>query len=188
MMNKNRYLTMLAMMTTILCLSGCNTKTDEEKELADFSASISSFTSIIKDADEHINAIDVSSVNAPKELLEILDELDTEFKKLAELNVPEQYRSIEKLADEASTNMSNAVSFYHSAYDTGVYNEQDVDIAYQYYTRAMTRVQYIGYILVGEVPEGENITVQEQMMENKLLDKLLHDDEETIEGVPVENE
>ena len=51
----------------------------------------------------------------------------------------------------------------------------------------MTRVQYIGYILVGEVPEGENITVQEEMMENKLLDKLLHDGEETIEGVPVEN-
>lgn len=187
-MNKNKYLTILAVMTTMLCLGGCNEKTDEEKELADFSASISNFTSIIKDADEQINAIDVSSSEAPTELLEILDELDSEFKKLAELAVPEQYRSIEDLADEASTNMSNAVSYYHNAYDTGIYNEQDADIAYQYYTRAMTRVQYIGYILVGEVPEGENITVQEQMMENKLLDKLLHDDGETIEGVPVENE
>ena len=187
-MNKNKYLTIMAVMTTVICLAGCNTKTDEEKELADFSASISSFTSIIKDADEQINAIDVSSLEAPKELLEILDGLDTEFKNLAELAVPEQYRSIEDLAEEASTNMSNAVSYYHSAYDTGIYNEQDADIAYQYYTRAMTRVQYIGYILVGEVPEGENITVQEEMMENKLLDKLLHDDEETIEGVPVEND
>ncbi len=187
-MNKNKSFTIIAILTTILCMSGCNTTTAEEKELADFSASISSFTSIIKTADEQINAIDVSSADAPTELLEILDELDTEFKNLSELSVPEQYKSIEDLADEASTNMSNAVSFYHDAYDTGVYDEQNADIAYQYYTRAMTRIQYIGYILVGEIPEGENITVQEEMMENKLLDKLLHDNEETIEGIPIENE
>lgn len=185
-MMKNKSLNILAIITTAICLGGCNTKTDEEKELADFSASISGFTTIIKDADAQINAIDTTSKEAPTELLEILDGLDEEFKKLSELAVPEQYRSIEDLADEASANMSNSVSYYHSAYDTGIYNEQDADIAYQYYTRAMTRVQYIGYILVGEVPEGENITVQEEMMENKLLDKLLHDDEETIEGVPVE--
>lgn len=187
-MIKKNSLTILAIMMALLCLSGCNTKTEEEKELADFSASISAFTAVIKEADEHINAIDATSTEAPSELLEILDGLNEEFKKLSELAVPEQYRSIEDLADEASDNMSNAVSFYHSAYDTGIYNEQDADIAYQYYSRAMIRVQYIGYILVGEVPEGENITVQEEMMENKLLDKLLHDDEETIEGVSVENE
>lgn len=187
-MNNNKYLTVLAVITTVLCLAGCDAKTDKEKELADFSASISNFTSVIKDADAQINAINVSRSEAPQELLGILDGLDTEFKNLAELDVPEQYRSIEELADEASSNMSNAVTYFHSAYDTGIYNEQDADIAYEYYTRAMTRVQYIGYILIGEVPEGENITVQEEMMENKLLDKLLHDDEETIEGVPIENE
>ena len=185
-MIKNKKFTLLTIMATVICLSGCSAKTDEEKKLADFSSSISDFTNVIKEADAQIDAIDATNQDAPAELLEILDGLDDEFKKLSELAVPEQYKSIEELADEASTNMSNAVSYYHSAYDTGVYNEQDADIAYQYYTRAMTRVQYIGYILVGEVPEGENITVQEEMMENKLLDKLLHDDEETIEGVPVE--
>ena len=158
------------------------------ESLSDFSASISSFTSIIKAADEQINAIDTSNPEAPKELLEILDGLDTEFKNLSDLSIPEQYKSIEALADEASANMTNAVSFYHDAYDTGIYDKEAADIAYEYYTRAMTRIQYIGYILVGEIPEGENITVQEEMIENKLLDKLLHDNEETIEGLPIENE
>ena len=82
--------------------------------------------------------------------------------------------------------MTNAVSYYHSAYEAEEFSEEDADIAYQYYTRAMTRVQYIGYILIGEIPEGDNITVHEETMENKLLDKLLHDDEEAIEGMPVE--
>lgn len=186
MMMKKKSFTILAVMATVIFLGGCSTKTDEEKMLANFSSSVSNFTTTIKEANDQINAIDATSEDAPSELLTILDGLDEEFKKLSELTVPEQYKSIEDLADEASTNMSNAVSYYHSAYDTGIYNAQDADIAYQYYTRAMTRVQYIGYILVGEVPEGENITVQEEMMENPLLDKLLHDEEEIIEGVPVE--
>ncbi|MBQ3164115.1 MAG: hypothetical protein IJC02_06205 [Lachnospiraceae bacterium] len=187
-MNKNKHFIIIAILTTMLCMSGCNSTTDKEKELADFSASISNFTSMIKTADEQINALDVSNSESPKQLLEILDGLDAEFKNLAELTVPEQYKSIEDLADEASTNMSDAVSFYHNAYDTGIYNKEDADIAYQYYTRAMTRIQYIGYILVGEVPEGENITIQEELMENKFLDKLLHDNEENIESIPIENE
>lgn len=52
-------------------------------------------------------------------------------------------------------------------------------IAYEYYTRAMTRVQYIGYILVGEIPEGENITIHEETIENGLLNTLLRDNEDT---------
>lgn len=187
-MNKKNFFNIITILTTILCMSGCNSKNNIEKELADFSASISSFTSIIKAADEQINAIDTSNPEAPKELLEILDGLDTEFKNLSDLSIPEQYKSIEALADEASANMTNAVSFYHDAYDTGIYDKEAADIAYEYYTRAMTRIQYIGYILVGEIPEGENITIQEEMIENKLLDRLLHDNEETIEGLPIENE
>lgn len=185
-MKKNKSFTIFVLLTTIFCLNGCGNATEEEKELADFSASISEFTAVIKDADEQINTIDTSSEDASEELLEILDNLDKEFQELAQLSIPEQYKSIEELADEASTNMTNAVSYYHSAYEEEEFSEEDADIAYQYYTRAMTRVQYIGYILIGEIPEGDNITVHEETMENKLLDKLLHDDEEAIEGMPVE--
>lgn len=174
--NKNKKLIIMA--AAVLCLSGCS-ETDTEKELADFSSSISEFTTVIKNANEQINEIDTSSEDASEQLLEILDELDTEFQELAELAVPEQYKSIESLADEASTNMTNAVSYYHTAYEAENFSEQDAEIAYEYYTRAMTRVQYIGYILVGEIPEGENITIHEETIENGLLNTLLRDDEDT---------
>lgn len=166
------------MAAAVLCLSGCS-ETNTEKELADFSSSISAFTTVIKNVNEQINEIDTSSEDASEQLLEILDELDTEFQELAGLAVPEQYKSIESLADEASTNMTNAVSYYHSAYEAEDFNEQDAEIAYEYYTRAMTRVQYIGYILVGEIPEGENITIHEETIENGLLNTLLRDNEDT---------
>lgn len=184
-MIKNKSFKILAIFSVLMCLGGCS-NTDEEKELASFSASISEFTTVIQDANDQINSIDTTSESASDELLAILDNLDKEFQELAELAIPEQYQSIEDLADEASSNMTNAVSYFHSAYEAESFNEQDADIAYQYYTRAMTRIQYIGYVLVGEIPEGENITIHEEMMENTLLDKLLHDEGETLEGVPVE--
>ncbi len=182
---RNTPVRIITIAATVLCLGGCG-NTNEEKELAGFSASISEFTTSIKEADNQINSIDPTSETASADLLAILDTLDAEFQELAELTVPEQYKSIEELADEASTNMTNAVSYYHRAYEAEAFDADEADIAYQYYTRAMTRVQYIGYILVGEIPEGESITVHEEMMENTLLDKLLHDEVETIEGVPIE--
>lgn len=185
-MIKNSNWKIIVILIGVMCLSGCG-KTDTEKELADFSSSISEFTTVIKDANEQINSIDTSSDDASGQLLEMLDNLDAEFKELAELAVPEQYKSIEDLADEASVNMTNAVSYYHSAYESEEFNEQDADIAYEYYTRAMTRIQYIGYVLVGEIPEGENITIHEEILENKLLDSLLRDDEENIEDVSADD-
>ena len=102
-----------------------------------FSSSISSFTASIQDANQQINELDVNDANASQELLSILDGLDEKFKELADLSVPEQYQSIETLADEASENMTNAVSYFHSAYEGEAFDEQDADVAYQYYTRAM---------------------------------------------------
>ena len=176
MKNVKKYI--IATVTTVMCLTACG-HTAEEKELADFSASISDFTATIQDANEQINELDVNDEKSADELLSILDNLDTEFQKLAELSVPEQYQSIENLADEASENMTNAVSYFHSAYESEEFNEQDANVAYQYYTRAMTRVEYIGYVLVGEIPENDHVTVQEQELnDSRFIDKLLDNDEE----------
>ena len=133
MNSKNKCKYIIGTLTTVLCLTACG-HTNEEKELADFSSSISSFTASIQDANQQINELDVNDANASQELLSILDGLDEKFKELADLSVPEQYQSIETLADEASENMTNAVSYFHSAYEGEAFDEQDADVAYQYYT------------------------------------------------------
>ena len=171
--NKCKYI--IGTLTTVLCLTACG-HTNEEKELADFSSSISSFTASIQDANQQINELDVNDANASQELLSILDGLDEKFKELADLSVPEQYQSIETLADEASKNMTNAVSYFHSAYEGEAFDEQDADVAYQYYTRAMVRIEYIGYVLVGEIPENDHVTVQEQELnDTRFIVNILND-------------
>lgn len=178
MNSKNKCKYIIGTLTTVLCFTACG-HTNEEKELADFSSSISSFTASIQDANQQINELDVNDANASQELLSILDGLDEKFKELADLSVPEQYQSIETLADEASENMTNAVSYFHSAYEGEAFDEQDADVAYQYYTRAMVRIEYIGYVLVGEIPENDHVTVQEQELnDTRFIDKILDNNDE----------
>ena len=178
MNSKNKCKYIIGTLTTVLCLTACG-HTNEEKELADFSSSISSFTASIQDANQQINELDVNDANASQELLSILDGLDEKFKELADLSVPEQYQSIETLADEASKNMTKAVSYFHSAYEGEAFDEQDADVAYQYYTRAMVRIEYIGYVLVGEIPENDHVTVQEQELnDTRFIDKILDNNDE----------
>ena len=178
MNSKNKCKYIIGTLTTVLCLTACG-HTNEEKELADFSSSISSFTASIQDANQQINELDVNDANASQELLSILDGLDEKFKELADLSVPEQYQSIETLADEASKNMTNAVSYFHSAYEGEAFDEQDADVAYQYYTRAMVRIEYIGYVLVGDIPENDHVTAQEQELnDTRFIDKILDNNDE----------
>ena len=178
MNSKNKCKYIIGTLTTVLCLTACG-HTNEEKELADFSSSISSFTASIQDTNQQINELDVNDANASQELLSILDGLDEKFKELADLSVPEQYQSIETLADEASKNMTNAVSYFHSAYEGEAFDEQDADVAYQYYTRAMVRIEYIGYVLVGEIPENDHVKVQEQELnDTRFIDKILDNNDE----------
>ena len=183
-MNKYKFKIFLLAFGVAACISGCGGNSDEEKALAEFSQAISEFSDAIHEADENINGLDISDSGSVDELLQILDDLDSEFSRFAEIAVPEQYAGIESLADQASQNMSEAVSYYHSAFEAETFNQSDADVAYQYYGRAMQRVEYIGYILTGdEIPEDENVTVYEEDNDSRILDKWLNDyeDETDIE-------
>ncbi len=171
----NRKINIIILISLLsLSLSGCEYKSDEEKALATFSNSISSFTDTVLSIDMQMNELDVTDENACTDFLMMLDNLDNEFQSLAELTIPEQYLSIEPLADEASENMSIAVSYFHSAYGSEEFNATDADIAHQYYERAMTRIEYIGYILTGEIPEDENVIIHEETADDRIIDKFIH--------------
>ena len=172
---------------TSACLLGCGSSSDAEKELADFSSKISNFTEYVKEADAQINALDVTDKASIDSLLTILDEMDGEFKELAEIDAPAQYQDVENLADEASQNMSLAVSGYHSFFENEAFSEEEAAAAYEYYTRAMKRVKYIGYMLAGGgISEEGKVTIYEESNDSNILHKWLSDDEKEEEGTDAE--
>lgn len=137
----------ICLMILIGALSGCGKK--ENSELKAFQTELDEFTVSIADLDTKINNINPTSDNAVNELLSYYDMLDVEFAELAEIVVPEEYNDVERLADRASEYMSEAVSYYHVAFE-GEYLDEDIfNLASSYYEKAFTFVNYIGQVLMG---------------------------------------
>ena len=136
-------------------LTGCGS--NAEDELSTYQASMSTFCDNISYINDQINALDGTGESDVETLLSNLDTLDDQFSQMAELEVPDKFAAIETLADEASENMSMAVSYYHEAYDSGIFAENYADAAYEYYTRANIRLGYILQILHGEEIQDDNV-------------------------------
>lgn len=142
----------------ILFLTGCG----EDDALDAYQADMETFFGHIEEFDENINAIDVGQEDYVAQLLEYLDALNEEVAWMAELEVPEQFSVVDNLADEASENMGQAVSYFHMAYEGEEFNPNYEEAAREYYERANIRIQYIVMLLHGEIPEGEGITYTEE--------------------------
>ncbi len=137
-------------------ITGCG-KSDIADELSTYQASMSTFCDNISYINDQINTLDGTGESDVETLLKHLDTLDDQFSQMAELVVPDEFSTIDNLADEASENMSMAVSYYHEAYDSGTFNPNYADAAYEYYTRANIRLGYILQILHGEEILDDNV-------------------------------
>ena len=132
-----------------LYLIGCGSNA----ELDAYKANMNQFFENIQAFDSAINSIDPESETAVTDLLSLLDSMDTNFQQMASLSVPEGFPGVEGLADEASDYMTEAVSYYHQAFEAEPFDTVLADVAKQNYDRANLRIQYIVSILHGDLPE-----------------------------------
>ena len=159
----------------IFLLTGCS-KTEDA--LDEYKSAMTDFTNTVDELVTSIDNIDLESDTRTQEMLGYLDEMDAAFAEMSSLEVPEQFANIEELADDASANLSQAVALYHEAFDYEEdYDPQLIEAALEYYNRAFKRLDYIGTILQGELPEDESITI-------------IHEDEEgsSEDAAPSEEE
>lgn len=141
----------------VLTLAGCSKK---DEQLENYKSEMQAFTERVTEIVTAIDNIDVSSDTRREELLGYLDELDEEFTNMGNLEVPQQFASVEELADDASANLSKSVALYHQAFDNVEnYDSQFVEAALEYWNRAFKRIEYIGILLQGELPDDESITI-----------------------------
>ena len=143
----------------LLMLTGCGKK---DEALEEYQTNMEAFFEHIVEFNDNMNAIDVSQGDYVSQMLSYLDALDAEVAWMAQLEVPDEFSAVESLADEASENMTQAVLFYHMAYDNGEYDENVEAAAKEYYDRANLRIQYIITLLHGEVPQGEGLIYTEE--------------------------
>ena len=146
----------------------------KDDKIENYKANMNQFFENIRIFDSSINAIDPNSETATTELLSLLDSMNTSFSQMASLEVPESFPGVEDLATQASEYMSEAVSFYHQAYD-GEYDATLEDVARQNYERANLRLQYIVSILHGDIPE-EIYTYEDDQTDNPTEDEFSEDE------------
>lgn len=152
---KKSIITFLLTACFALSITGCG----ESSELKQYKKEMDQFFTNVETIHNKMNMIDEESENSLDELFACLDKLDMEFKLMAQIDVPDEFSSIESLADEASENMSLAVEKYKEAYSKDSYNEYTAATADEYYARANKRFQYMIDILHGKMPEGEGVTI-----------------------------
>lgn len=143
----------------IVLLTGCGNK--DSQELADYRDNMEEFYNKLSYYDEKINAIDSGSEGAKYELLVILDQMNEAYRAMAKYEIPDAFSGISEISAEAADYMQMADEFYHMAYD-GDFDENNEQLARQYYERANSRAKVMLQVLHGEVPSGEGISVTTQ--------------------------
>lgn len=155
---KTKHFLALLVLSASLLFTACGKTTDPAK--VKFENDINTFCDNVAEIDAGINSIDSSSEDAPDILLDYLDQLDQQFKLLAELSVPDDYSYMEQLADEASEYMSTAVSSYHEAYANHSFNEYTAEYAKENYDRACKRVTVILELLQGKEITDSDVVIE----------------------------
>lgn len=140
---------LLCTFTVLLMLTGCG----KNKDIEIYKTNMTQFFENINILNDSINNLDPESENVSQELLPLLDSLEQSFTQMASLEVPEDFPGVAELAQDADKYMTEAVSYYHQAYENGEYDKTAADIAYQNYQVANKRLQYIIQILHGDIPE-----------------------------------
>lgn len=156
--NKKRNKSAVLLMTVCLLLTACGKNKEEEKITAYRDSMTTCYESIVSSTSA-LDAINPSSNTAVTDMLGELDQINTAFQDMAALEVPEEYASIESMADDAAYYMSEASRLYHEAFADGGYLPDVGNSAKLQYKAAMTYLSYIGDILMGEVPEEDDVTV-----------------------------
>ncbi len=150
-----RKIYLLLAILTVTFLTGCR----DDSDLLEYRKEVEAFYAELEERDKAINAISSDTQAASAELLDELDKVNVAFQEFAALEVPSEYKSVESLADEAAELMDEAVTQYHVAFSGETINEFDASLAYEKYSRAILRINYIGDLFQGKDLEGEGITI-----------------------------
>lgn len=146
----------ISLLLSMIFLTGCG----EKEELTTFKEEMNHFYTEVSSIESAINSIDEQSENAVSTLLINLEQMSVQFQQLAELEVPEEFISIEELADDAADYMYEAVRLYGEAYEEDYVSDSLIQAAAENYESAMKRINYIAVLLQGEIPE-DAIVVEE---------------------------
>ncbi|MCR4787876.1 MAG: hypothetical protein K5888_04760 [Lachnospiraceae bacterium] len=153
----------IALCIMLVFLSGCGKK---DESIENYRTGMEEILAEISNINNEINSLNPDDENSMNSLMISLDKLDVEFKKMTELEYPEGFDQIKKLATDASSDMSASVSRFHDAYD-GEYNEVAQSEAYDLYQDANQKLKVLIQVLRGEYENPSEEADTEETIETE---------------------
>lgn len=148
-----RYILTVGMIFSMMFFTGCG----EREELTVFQEEISTFYEEVSLIENNIQNIEESSEDAVTTLLIYMEQMLLQFEHLADMEIPQEFISVEDLADDAYDYMKEAVRLYEEAYEEDYISDPLIQAAAENYASAMKRINYIAMLLQGEIPEGATV-------------------------------
>ena len=148
-----KYTLILSLVLCMSVIAGCG----EKEELTMFKEEISNFYTEVSALEAELDSIDEQSENAVSTIMISLEQMNDQFQKLAEIEVPTEFISVEDLAEDAASYMYEAVRLYGEAYEEDYVSDAMIQAAAENYESAMKRINYIAILLQGEIPEGATV-------------------------------
>lgn len=124
------------------CVFGC-----KKDDTGAYTEKVNEFYQKLSSYDAKINAIDSKASDADAKLLEILDQMDNDFKEFAKIDSPASVPEAKEHANNASNCMSNAVSYYHEAFKSEKPDETALQNAKLQYENAFIEIKNVGVAL-----------------------------------------
>lgn len=144
-------------LATLTLIVGCGKVNEVSPELIAYKDDLTNFYNDVSIANAEIKNISYTDKDSIKELLTQLDKVNDAFNEFAEIPIPEEYLSTEELADQAAELMNDAILLYHEALEGEEIDNVKALQAENKYNQAIECINYIGQILQGKTPQGENI-------------------------------
>jgi len=148
-----KYILSALVLAGMLVFTGCG----EKEELTVFKEQINDFYTEVSALEAELDSIDEQSENAVSTIMISLEQMNEQFQKLAEIEVPTEFISVEDLAEDAASYMHEAVRLYSEAYEEDYVSDSLIQAAADNYESAMKRINYIAVLLQGEIPEGATV-------------------------------
>lgn len=148
-----RYILIGCLFLGMTFFTGCG----EKEELTVFKENMNEFYEEVSIIESNMASIDESSEDAVSTLLIYLEQMAIQFQQLSEMEIPQEFISVEALADDAYDYMKEAVRLYEEAYEEDYISDALIQAAAENYTSAMKRINYIATLLQGEIPEGATV-------------------------------
>lgn len=137
--------------------SGC-AKADDP--YAGYKKEMNNFFEAVTKINDEMNALDPEDDQAVEQLFAYLEELEEQFKYFSEIEVPDEFKVTEELADGAYDYMVEANGYFKDSFSENSFNEYTLEAAMECYQRANKRMQYVIDIIHGQLPEDESITYE----------------------------